>query len=513
MKLKKNNNKFSLRFQLFVLIFFFLAVFTRFYNIDYTARFTQDESSDLARMHAYWQEKKLTLVGPIATDNSKIFGSLTYYMQMPFAVMYNFAPVGPAMGTAFWGIITITLLLFLKILLSARDADDSKKYSLFKQLELKIQSFFKKNNNKNLELSTLLFALIILFWPPLLLTSRWAWNPHLIAFWVSLALLINQLSFKGKYVLVGLFLGLTIHHHYLAIFAIGTFGVIEFIKLFRSKKYSEMGQLLIGYVLALLPFAIFDIRHPPGLFFSRYLQADMSYQAELESVNIFANLIRNFSVSLNEIVHLKWLQILFVLGLTKLIWLDFKKSRTHLLLLLPVLAQILGCVFIGDFLQRYFLPAIVFFLAWLAQPRKKTSLKLSNFLMILIIISSVLQLENVLTKPIMSPPMRVVTQAQQAIVEILANNPDIKNYNIAALTARDLDSLGLKYRDLLSINGITFRAASEYDLTENLLVVTDVDEAKVRQDQNVAMSYFKESRLRQEYLLEEKPWRVYWFSY
>ena len=113
----------------------------------------------------------------------------------------------------------------------------------------------------------------------------------------------------------------------------------------------------------------------------------------------------------------------------------------------------------------------------------------------------------------MSPPMRVVTQAQHAILEILENNPEIKNHNIAALTARDLDSLGLKYRDLLSINGITFRAASEYDLTENLFVVTDVNEEKVRLDQNVAMSYFKEGQLRQEYLLEEKPWRVYWFSH
>lgn len=510
MKLNKKKKKINLSSLAFLILFLLLVILSRFYNIGYTARFTQDESSDLARMHAYWQEKKLTLVGPIATDNSKIFGSLTYYMQMPFAVIYNFEPVGPAIGTAFWGILTVLILIVLKISLALNKVDKSRKYPLLEQIKSKIKLF---KRNKGIDYSTLLFALVILLWPPLLLTSRWAWNPHLIAFWISLALLINQFSFKGKYVLVGLFLGLTIHHHYLAVFAIGTFGIIEFINLIKSKKYSQMWQLILGYVLAFLPFVIFDIRHPPGLFFSRYLQPDMSYQAELESVNLLTNLLRNFAVSLREIVHLKWLQVLFMLGFIKLSWLDFKNQKKYLLFLLPVLAQILGCVFIGDFPQRYFLPAIVFLLAWLAQPREKTVKKLSNFLMVLIIFSSVLQLKDVLTKPIMSPPMRVVTQAQHAILEILENNPEIKNHNISALTARDLDSLGLKYRDLLSINGITFRAASEYDLTENLFVVTDVDEEKVRLDQNVAMSYFKEGQLRQEYLLDEKPWKVYWFSH
>ena len=384
MKLNKKKNKINLSSLVFITSFLFLVVFTRFYNIGYTARFTQDESSDLARMHAYWQEKKLTLVGPIATDNSKIFGSLTYYMQMPFAVMYDFAPVGPAIGTAFWGILTVLILMLLKISLRSNNFEESKKHSLLEQIKLKIELF---KMNKGIDYSTLLFSLVIILWPPLLLTSRWAWNPHLIAFWISLALLIGQFSFKGKYILVGLFLGLTIHHHYLAVFAIGTFGIIEFINLIRSKKYCEMWQLILGYLLAILPFVIFDIRHPPGLFFSRYFQPDMSYQVELESVNLLTNLLRNFTVSLREIVHLKWLQPLFVLGLIKLSWFDFKNQKKHLLFLLPVMAQILGCVFIGDFLQRYFLPAIVFFLAWLVQSREKTARTVSNFLMVLIIFS------------------------------------------------------------------------------------------------------------------------------
>jgi len=469
-------------------------------------------------MHAYWGEKKITLVGPIAVDNSKIFGSLTYYMQMPFAVLYDFEPVGPAIGTAFWGVITVILLMLLSLQIDDEKSNSkelSKKnkrneWKIFQQIK-NVLSRFKKIEKNNYEL--ILFWILIVVWPPLLLTSRWAWNPHLIPFWIALALVIRQLRFKPKYFFVGLCLGLTIHHHYLSVFAIGSFALYDFVKLIREKSFSHALLLGVGLFSAILPFVIFDLRHPPGLFFTKYLQADMPHLADSQSINILQNLSRNLTAGLNEIVHLWWLQVLFVVGFVRLLWLDYKKNRQHLIYLLPVFAQILGCVIIDDFPQRYFLPAVVFLLVWLIQSRSKIAHTTANFLMVLMIISSFIQLPTVLSKPILSPPMRVTTQAQHAIVDLIKDNPEIKNYNIAALTARDLDSLGLKYRDLLSISGITFKAASEYDTTEHLFVVSDLDEEAVRKDQNVAMSYFKNEQLRGEYLLNEKPWRVFWFSY
>lgn len=479
-----------------IYIFFLTALlFSRFFNLQQTARFTQDESSDLARMHSYWQDKKITLVGPISNDNNKVFSSLTYYMQLPFAAFYNFEPVGPVVGTAFWGVITVLLLFFLGGCLAVTAAKKTGSLSIKDSPQL------------------VFFWLLLLVWPPLLVSSRWAWNPHLISFWVALALVIQQFQFKGKHFLLGLFLGLTIHHHYLAVFAAGMYLLAEVFLLVREKKTTEIGFLVSGFVVALLPFVLFDLRHPPGLFFSRYLQSDTPHLVRFQVSVLGQNLFRNIQGVLQVMTHLGWLQLPVLVGLATVIWHDFKNNQDYLRFLLPVVAQVVGLIMIDDFAPRYFLPAVVFLLVWLVLPRKRLAQLTTTLIFSAMLLSALLQLPKNLTQPVMQPSMRVVTQAQHVIVDLLQNNPEIKNHNIAALTANDLDSLGLKYRDLLSVRGVTFKAPSEYDTTEHLLVVSDQDEEAVRQDPNVAMVYFREGRLRGEYFLEEKPWRVLWFSH
>ena len=73
-------------------------LFTRLYNLDKTARFIWDESSDLVNIHEIYVDKNITLIGPISEDGSKVFGSLTYYMLLPFAIAGNFDPVSTAYG-------------------------------------------------------------------------------------------------------------------------------------------------------------------------------------------------------------------------------------------------------------------------------------------------------------------------------------------------------------------------------------------------------------------------------
>lgn len=41
------------------------VMFTRLWNLENTARFTQDEANDLMRMHTIWKDKDLTLIGQI----------------------------------------------------------------------------------------------------------------------------------------------------------------------------------------------------------------------------------------------------------------------------------------------------------------------------------------------------------------------------------------------------------------------------------------------------------------
>lgn len=58
--------------KIFLFIFFILLLLLiRTYNLDHTARMTRDESSDLRRIHQYYIEKKITLVGPESSDKKK----------------------------------------------------------------------------------------------------------------------------------------------------------------------------------------------------------------------------------------------------------------------------------------------------------------------------------------------------------------------------------------------------------------------------------------------------------
>jgi len=469
---------------LFSILLLSTLILTRFLYLDHTARFTRDESSDLARMHAYWAVKKITLVGPISNDNVKVFSSLTYYMQMPFAAAYNFKPVGPVVGTAFWGVLTVLLVIFLGI------RDRGKAFS---------------------NSSLLLFSLLAILWTPLLVTSRWAWNPHLVPFWIALALFLRRINWKWKYLLVGLSFGLSLHNHYIAIFAVGTFGLIESIFLLNKKRWFDLLLLAIGFGLAILPFILFDLRHPPGLFITSYFQAGAPNVVAGPDVSLSSNLLRNFAFALKETVGLIWLQVFFVLMLFVLLFEDFKHSKRHFMFIVPVIAQIIGPIIIDGYHQRYFLPATVFLLVWLIQPRKNNGNRAALYLIIIILIGSVLRLPAVFSSPEQVAPMSAVTEAGDGIVSIMHDN-FVKNPNIAVITGADLDSLGEKYRDLLSIDGISFRAASEYDASENLFVISTEDEESIRGDQNVSMQLFRDSRLIEVKELADKPWKLYWFG-
>ena len=156
-----------------LIIFTGLLLFTRFYNLEHTTRFTRDESSNLMDMHRIFVEKKLTLIGPIDVNNIIIYPSLTFYMLLPFSIIDNFSTSSPAVGTAFYGIVTIFILLYL----------------------------IKKINKKLL----IPMAILFLVWHPLLETNRWAWNPHLVPLMQALALLFWFRKSRLSAFLAGIF--------------------------------------------------------------------------------------------------------------------------------------------------------------------------------------------------------------------------------------------------------------------------------------------------------------------
>ena len=137
-----------------------IAILLRVVGIEKTARFGWDESSDLVNIANLWARPRLTMIGPISEDNIKIFGSLSYYLMLPFAGIGRFDPISPVFSTIFWIVNGFVFVLALK------------------------------NKGLNWKLGLVVLGISL----PLIGAARWAWNPHFIPFWIALGLWLLTLD-------------------------------------------------------------------------------------------------------------------------------------------------------------------------------------------------------------------------------------------------------------------------------------------------------------------------------
>ena len=459
-------------------LFALLLLFSRFYNVDRTARFVWDESSDLVRMHQIFDEKNLTLIGPISEDGNKVFGSLTYYMLLPFTILGNFDPLSPTLGAAFWGVVTA----FLVVYLAARV-------------------------NKNI----LLFILpIAVFWYPLVETGRWAWNPNLIPFWVTLALIFYlRKSIFSKF-LSGAFMGLALHHHYLSGFAI--LGMALVILFTRPKKIKarEFFSFSAGAFLAILPFVVFDLTHPPGLFLSRILYFNY-LGGPGEKVSLLKNLVSVVDGTFGYFTQSNLFKAGLFASWLALIYTDIKSRSKALPFAAVFLVQILGLLFVKDFYVHYVLPAVPFFLLYLIYPRKALGKTLSYLSLSVLLLSSLFSFPKQITKVTWEGDIASVKYMARTIEQKIKEN-DLKNANLAVLSSPDPNTYGRRFRDLLLLKGVNLRTKEEYQISDALFVITTANSEALRTDPAYEMNSFRNGPLVESWEVPDSEWIIFLFS-
>lgn len=465
---------------LLTVLFIFSLIFFRVYNIDITARYTRDESSDLVRMHQYYQTQKITLVGPISSANNKVFGSLTYYMLMPFAALGNFRPVSPAYGTAFWGVITALLLLYIT-------------FKINKKLLIPI-------------------AILLVIWYPLLQTSRWAWNPHLVLFWIALGIIFYLKKTSFNYAFAGICFGLAFHHHYIAIIATSVFIIVACLSLTTKKKIGDALSFISGYITAFIPFVIFDLRHPPGLFFSHYLtQGNIANTKTNTFIGAITDIGNNVVLFLQYCTQNQFLSILLgIICISIFAW-DIKNNKKNLLFFIPVLAQLIVGAFTDTLQTRYLLPCLPFFLVWLIIPRVKIGTKMSYSAIGIMFIGALLSVYPQLHYTEVQPDVRTVEKTSTIIQQLIEKN-NIKDANIAQLASPASDTLAETLRHTLEIRNVHFLAATQYDVSAHLFVLSTADEKTLRNDKSFQMQQFKNAKLKRMEQLDYSVWKVYWFT-
>lgn len=449
---------------------FLLGIFfTRFFNIEKTSRFTRDESYNLWQMKRIWVEKDLTLIGPMDPSLSVIHPSLMFYILLPFAIVGNFTPVSPAIGTAFMSLLTAILFLFL----------------------------VKKINKDFL----ILIGVLLVVWIPFVESGRWAWNPHLVPLMTTLALILVKHKNNLSKIFSGIFLGLSFHLHFFTAIASGIFMVLK-----------KNLLIFLGFVLTIIPFVVFDLTHPPGLFFGHYLRNNMVLSGSSKGLENLVNLlIISFKGSLSYISQLELLAIPIVVLILILVIYDFKKKKSNLIYFLPVIAQVSAISSLPRFENRYFLLASVFFLVWLIQPRPKIYTNIAKVIITLMVIGSLLTQRDILTSPSLPPGTYVARVATEFIADSVSEN-EHKNINLAVLASPDQNPYGAIYRHTLEIKNLKILAENQYDITDNLFVITTSGEEAVRGDPSNIMQGFRKGKLRESFEIPQSPWKIYLFN-
>ena len=404
-----------------------IAIILRFYNLDHTARFTRDESSDLVAIKNIYVHHKITLVGPMDEGGIEVFSSLTYYLFLPFAVIFNFDPISTAYAAAFYGSLTLILLALV----------------------------LKKNH-----WSYLTFSLAIIF-TPLLVASRWAWNPYLIPLWQVFALLILFSNLPFKYLLVGLLMGLTIHQHWYAVFTVAALGLIILI---LYKKFKFVLGYSLGVVFSLIPFLLFDLRHPPGLFFSRMIYFSplaSSHQPVPYLFNFYHNTLGIFS-------HFSGSQQFF--GIITLIFtlliIVFHRTKNNLWLL-PLLFQVVGVSLThSSYQDHYLIPAGIFYLFWLHQNQKNN---LTKFLTILLIIFNLINVFRLLSFTDWTSNIQAQIQITNFIAQYQQHDP---SFNVVVLQSPDNTTKGLRFKDQLALRNVFTQDTTEYQKIDTIYIIS-----------------------------------------
>lgn len=226
----------------FILI---LGAFLRLFNIGEYMTFLGDEGRDAIVVRQFLVAFDPILIGPGTSVGSMYLGPLYYYFMAPWLWISNFSPIGPAIGVALLGILTIWLVF------KATTDWSSKKVGL---------------------LAAFLYAIS----PTVIVYSRSSWNPNIMPFFALLTVYATWKAFKDSkfsYLIVAaVSFAFVLQSHYLGLLLAPVVAWIYFWNIFSfdgqkinfkfNKNIFKFTIISIGIFLVLMsPLLIFDARH------------------------------------------------------------------------------------------------------------------------------------------------------------------------------------------------------------------------------------------------------------
>ncbi|OGK37835.1 hypothetical protein A3F03_04835 [Candidatus Roizmanbacteria bacterium RIFCSPHIGHO2_12_FULL_41_11] len=219
-------------------LLFIMAIFLRFYKIEEFITFLGDQGRDALIIKRIVDFEHFPAIGAPSSVGQIFLGPFYYYLMALFLPLFNYNPVGLAIGVACYSLFFM-LIIFLLIK---------------KELDF---------------LSALILIFFMTFSFTLIDFSRYSWNPNLVPYFSFLTLFFfyKSLQTRKKFFsfLFGCFLAFSIQLHYLALALFLPIIIFYIIRLHQAKtsKYylNVFISALTGFILISSPLIIFDLKH------------------------------------------------------------------------------------------------------------------------------------------------------------------------------------------------------------------------------------------------------------
>jgi len=282
----------------FLLLILLFGIFVRFYDLNHTIHFGNDEGRDALVIKNIIEDQELPLLGPAAPNNNPDFhlGPFFYYLATPFFALSNLNPVGGAYLVALLSVASVGLL-----------------YYLGRQLINKWVG--------------LISALLMTSSYLIIKYSRWSWNPNVVPFFILLIILCLWQLDRGRdnyLILLAVASGAIIQLHGTALIVLPPFLLVYWL-IFRPKikKWYKWLIALGCFLIIVSPLLIYDLQNEMANskgFFKVIRQSDNYTKLSL-GLRIQRNweAWRDFWYALSFGNHVHWLSA--IIGLASLVWL------------------------------------------------------------------------------------------------------------------------------------------------------------------------------------------------
>lgn len=408
---------------IFTLIFFIfsLSFFLRFYRIRDYIIFLGDQGRDVWVVKKMLIDGKFTLLGPVASVGGFYLGPLYYYLIVPFLLLSNFDPIGPAFLPAILGGTTSIVLYF----------------------------WLKKTSLSLAIISAFFYAIS----PVLVKYNRFSWNPNVIPFFTLIFYIFLEKYFEKKrniyLIITGIFLGFLFQLHYLTF----VFLPVVALMVLSDKKniFKKIFCIFVGIIIGWFPFIIYEIRHKMQNFYGiwKFLVESRGGNVGFDAKIYFLSLLSNFSSIIHYLFHLPNILNIFLSFFTicALIFFIFQKKKETMnrLSIFFLLSIIILSFYRGRMGEHYYNFLYIFSIIIVSNIisfllRKKTFLAIGSL--------AIISYFSFLSLPFWQEPNRQLDQTIEISKYILKKYVGSSSFNFALVTSGNSDNAYRYFFDL-----------------------------------------------------------------